>query len=110
MFPLHHGAFGGEGRDDLVAPERKIKHGNVDPLWQKLIWAVMFLVVCEGAVRKWVIPGLQAEIYLVKDALLVLAYVGFLSSRLPTGIHLKAMAGLKTLLMFSLVYFAIASV
>ena len=75
------------------------------PLWQKLIWAVMFLVVCEGAVRKWVAPSLQSEIYLVKDALLVFAYVGFISSRLPTGIHLKAMAGLSTLLLLSLAYF-----
>ena len=75
------------------------------PLWQKLIWAVMFLVVCEGAVRKWVMPSLQAEIYLVKDALLVLAYVGFIGSRLPTGIHLRAMAGLSTLLLLSLAYF-----
>ena len=64
----------------------------------------MFLVVCEGAVRKWVAPGLQAQVYLVKDALLVLAYIGFLSSRIPTGIHLKAMAGLGTLLMVSLCY------
>ena len=67
----------------------------------------MFLVVCEGAVRKWLVPGLQAEIYLVKDAMLVLAYIGFLSSRVPTGIHLKVMAGLKTLLMLSLVYLAL---
>jgi hypothetical protein len=77
------------------------------PSWQRLIWAVMFLVVCEGAVRKWIAPGLQAEIYLVKDAVLVLAYVGFLSSRTPPGIHLKGMAGLKTLLMLSLFYFAL---
>jgi hypothetical protein len=67
----------------------------------------MFLVVCEGAVRKWIAPGLQAEVYLVKDALLVLAYIGFLSSPIPTGIHLKAMTGLTTLLTFSLVYFAL---
>jgi hypothetical protein len=67
----------------------------------------MFLVVCEGAVRKWIAPGLQAEIYLVKDAMLVLAYIGFLSSRAPPAIHLKGMAGLKTLLMFSLFYFAL---
>jgi O-Antigen ligase len=77
------------------------------PSWQRLIWAAIFLVVCEGAIRKWIAPGFQAEVYLVKDALLVLAYIGFLSSRIPTGIHLKAMAGLTTLLTFSLVYFAL---
>ena len=77
------------------------------PLWQRLIWVVLFLVVCEGAVRKWVIPGLQAEFYLVKDALLVFAYIGFISSRVTAGMHLKAMAGLSTLLMLSLAYFGI---
>src|SRR5262249_25110769 len=77
------------------------------PFWQRLIWAVMFLVVFEGALRKWVMPGLQAEIYLVKDAMLVLAYIGFVSSSLPTGIHLKVMAGLKTLLMLSAAYLAL---
>jgi hypothetical protein len=64
----------------------------------------MFLVVCEGAVRKWVFPEFQAQIYLVKDAMLVLAYIGFLSSRLPTGIHLKAMAGLTLLLILTSLY------
>jgi hypothetical protein len=77
------------------------------PVWQKLIWAVMFLVVCEGAIRKWVLPGYQAQIYLVKDGLLVLAYLGFLSSRPPPGAHLKAMAGVKILLIMSLVYFGL---
>jgi hypothetical protein len=67
----------------------------------------MFMVVCEGAVRKWIAPGVQAEIYLVKDAMLVLAYMGFVSSHLPAGSHLMVMAGLRTLLMFSLLYFGI---
>jgi hypothetical protein len=52
-------------------------------------------------------PGLQAEIYLVKNAMLVLAYIGFVSSSLPTGIHLKVMAGLKTLMMLSAAYLAL---
>jgi hypothetical protein len=65
----------------------------------------MFLVVCEGALRKWVMPGLQTQIYLIKDGLLVLAYLGFISSQVPSGVHLKAMAGLRSLLMLSLAYF-----
>jgi hypothetical protein len=76
------------------------------PLWQRLIWAVMFLLVCEGVIRK-LVPGLQAQIYLLKDGMLVAAYIGFISSRLPTGIHLRAMAGLSTLLLLSLAYFGI---
>ncbi|MDX6710431.1 MAG: hypothetical protein QOH96_1447 [Blastocatellia bacterium] len=74
------------------------------PFWQKLIWAVMFLVVCEGVLRKWVFPGLQMEVYLAKDGMLILAYIGFLSSRLPTDSHQKTMVGLKTLLILTLCY------
>jgi hypothetical protein len=76
------------------------------PVWQRLIWAVMFLLVCEGVIRK-LVPGLQAQVYLLKDGMLVAAYIGFISSRLPTGIHLRAMAGLSTLLLLSLAYFGI---
>ena len=76
------------------------------PLWQRLIWAVMFLLVCEGVIRK-LVPSLQAQIYLLKDGTLVAAYIGFISSRLPTGIHLRAMEGLSTLLLLSLAYFGI---
>ena len=42
----------------------------------------MFLVVCEGILRK-LIPSLQTQIYLLKDAMLVLAYIGFM--KLSTG-------------------------
>jgi hypothetical protein len=67
----------------------------------------MFLVVFEGALRKWAFPGLQQQIYLLKDAVLILAYLGFLFSRPPAGTHLSAMTGLKSLLMLSLVYFGL---
>jgi len=66
----------------------------------------MFLVVYEGALRKWVFPGFQAEIFFVKDLILVLAYVNFLGSRNLPGAHLKVMAPLKGLVLISLVYFS----
>lgn len=77
------------------------------PFWHRLIWTIMFLVVCEGALRKWAFPGLQQQIYLLKDALLILAYLGFLHSRPPAGALLRAIMGLKSLLMLSLVYFGL---
>jgi hypothetical protein len=77
------------------------------PFWHRLIWAVMFLVVCEGALRKWAFPGVQQQIYLLKDALLMLAYLGFLFARPPAGAHLSAMTGLKSLVMMTLVYFGL---
>ena len=53
--------------------------------WQWIIWGVIFWVVIEGAFRKWVFSGFQAEIYLIKDALLLSAYVGFAMSRIKSG-------------------------
>ena len=57
------------------------------PRWRQLIWGVMVLFVYEGALRKWVLPGLQAELYLLKDAVLLLAYAGFLLHR-PANLNL----------------------
>ena len=66
----------------------------------------MFLVVCEGILRK-LIPSLQAQIYLLKDAMLVFAYIGFMKSGLQSGIHLGGMAALRTLLLVSVAYFGL---
>ena len=75
--------------------------------FQSLIWVVMFLLVCEGALRKWGFPALQAQLYLVKDVLLIVAYIGFLSSGLRSGVHLRVMGGLKILMILSVVYFGL---
>jgi len=75
--------------------------------WQRVIWAIMFLVVFEGALRKWVFPGFQAEIYFVKDALLLSAYFGFLLSRVPSDKYNTAVLGLRKWVLVALFYFAV---
>ena len=68
--------------------------------WKLLIWAVMFLFVFEGAIRKWLLPGLQAQVYLFKDALLIIAYVGFIFHGPPrrwTPAHQKTVRFLMSL-------------
>jgi len=47
------------------------------PKWRWLILTVMVWMVYEGAFRKWILPAYQGPIYLLKDAILLLAYVGF---------------------------------
>lgn len=44
------------------------------PLLKKLFWAYFLLLIFEGALRKWVVPGLSAPLLLVRDpiALLIL--------------------------------------
>src|SRR4051794_32745032 len=74
---------------------------NSNPPWKKLIWVVMFLVVLEGAARKWIFPGFQAQIFFVKDLILLVAYGGFLASSPHSGAHLRVIGGLKIIFALS---------
>src|SRR5262249_62141546 len=49
--------------------------------WQGALFGVFVLLVFEGALRKWAFPWAQAQIYLVKDAILLAAYLGFILDR-----------------------------
>ena len=49
--------------------------------WRLAVQAAMVLLVFEGAIRKWLLPGAQDLVYFAKDALFLGAYVGFLRSR-----------------------------
>jgi hypothetical protein len=45
--------------------------------WRDAIRFALVLVVLEGAIRKWLLPGAQDLVYFAKDAVLLAAYVGF---------------------------------
>lgn len=49
--------------------------------WQKAVKLALVLLVFEGALRKWVLPGAQDLVYFAKDVLLLGAYIGFLQRR-----------------------------
>jgi hypothetical protein len=53
--------------------------------WRLGVRAVLYLLVLEGAIRKWLLPGDQQLVYLAKDLLLLAVYAGFLVSarRMP---------------------------
>jgi hypothetical protein len=46
--------------------------------WQHALFGVFVLLVFEGALRKWAFPSAQAQIYLVKDVILLAVYLGFI--------------------------------
>jgi hypothetical protein len=46
--------------------------------WQGALFGVFVLAVFEGALRKWAFPWAQAQIYLIKDAILLAIYLGFI--------------------------------
>jgi hypothetical protein len=50
--------------------------------WRYGLFGVLLLVIYEGALRKWVFPSLQQEIYFAKNLLLVGSYFGFFGGRI----------------------------
>lgn len=49
--------------------------------WKLAVLAALVLVIFEGAIRKWLLPGAQDLVYFAKDVLLLGAYVGYFRSR-----------------------------
>jgi len=45
--------------------------------WRVLFLSIMVWMVYEGALRKWGFPAYQGLIYLIKDMMLMLVYIGF---------------------------------
>lgn len=69
--------------------------------WQYTLFAVMILMVYEGALRKWLLPQFATEIYLLKDALVLMAFFGFMSASRPIGSHERRMQALKVLVVLN---------
>lgn len=42
---------------------------------RRLIWAYFWLLLLEGVLRKWVVPGLSAPLLVIRDPLVILAYL-----------------------------------
>ena len=67
-----------QGELQLILVAIAIAAGGVSvAYWRQAVVAAMLLLVFEGALRKWALPGAQAALYLAKDVLLFGAYVGF---------------------------------
>ena len=49
--------------------------------WRLAVQVGMLLVILEGAIRKWLLPGSQDLVYFAKDVFFLGAYVGFFQSR-----------------------------
>ena len=57
-------------------------------LWRLSVFGALLLVIVEGAIRKWLLPGLSEVVYFAKDGVLLLAYGLFLLApreRTPGG-------------------------
>jgi hypothetical protein len=49
--------------------------------WQLAVQAALILLVFEGAIRKWLLPGAQDLVYFAKDVLFLGAYIGYFRNR-----------------------------
>jgi O-Antigen ligase len=72
--------------------------------WQHALLGVFILLVFEGALRKWAFPWAQAQIYLVKDAILLAAYLGFVLDRGKGQAGPGEMMGVKVALVVSFLF------
>lgn len=53
---------------------KKTKHQSPHQIIKYLVWCYLFLLVFEGALRKWVLPGLSNPLLIVRDPLALLIY------------------------------------
>jgi hypothetical protein len=72
--------------------------------WQRALFGVFVLLVFEGALRKWVFPWGQAGIYLVKDAIVLAVYFGFLLDGQRNQPALRSAGPIKFVLILSFVF------
>jgi hypothetical protein len=75
--------------------------------WRKAVKLCLVLVVVEGALRKWVAPQAQDLIYFVKDAMLLLAYAGFLVKVRSVRSYWSLPSSVALLLSFAAAYGAL---
>ena len=61
---------------NFAAPHRANESAADDPLlWiRRLIWLYFLLLIYEGALRKWVVPGLANPLLIVRDPVVLLIY------------------------------------
>src|SRR5262249_48639 len=72
--------------------------------WKHALFSVFILLIFEGALRKWVFPWAQAQIYLLKDAILFAAYLGFLLDQRKGPADPNDMASVKVILIISFLF------
>lgn len=49
--------------------------------WRRAVRLAMVVLILEGAIRKWLLPGAQDIVYFIKDVILIGAYAGFINNR-----------------------------
>lgn len=60
--------------------------GEPYPLYRKLIWIYLFLLIFEGALRKWILPSLANPILIIRDPIAIwLTIIGIQKGWMKSG-------------------------
>ena len=67
-----------------------------DFYWLKqLVWAYFFLLIFEGALRKWVVPSASNLLLIIRDPVVILAYfLAWRSGLFPRNIFITILVAL----------------
>ncbi len=76
-----------------------VEHQPVDlTLLKRLLWAYLALWVVEGALRKWILPGLASPLLIVRDPILLLMYaLAMAKGVFPRGAFIGWITGISLL-------------
>jgi len=79
---------------------------NANKLLKQGIWLYFLLLLFEGALRKWVLPGLATPLLLVRDPVaIVLLYLTWKNGLLPRNLYLSFLVFLGIIGIFTAVFF-----
>ncbi|MFD0750778.1 hypothetical protein ACFQZS_11550 [Mucilaginibacter calamicampi] len=73
---------------DKSLPNFRAEHGEM--LLKKGIWVYFFLIIFEGALRKWFLPSLATPLLIIRDPVAVwLLYTAWKYDRFPSNIYIS---------------------
>ena len=92
---------------ELTMSMRLLRHSNAvnsDQLIKQGIWLYFILLIVEGALRKWFLPGLSTPLLIVRDPLAIwLVVMAWKKGFLPSTFYLSAMMLIGVLGIFTAV-------
>ena len=75
----------------------KLVEGDDYRLERKMIWIYLWLLIFEGALRKWFLPGLQQPLLLVREPIVIFLMLRALQGRMITSTLARVMMFVSTI-------------
>lgn len=75
---------------------RKLTEGEPYAKYRMAIWLYLFLLIFEGAIRKWILPGLATPLLVVRDPIVIWLYCVALQKGWLENTYVKVMCFIST--------------